>query len=115
MTISMKKKTVSIKTQKILLFIPIVNFSMIPILLINYHRRQNKMADLLKTAFFECVVTFIIAFVYQFISSAISSNTLLLTVFSKFFTLYFVHVVWGFISIMCQNKYFDVDNEKENL
>lgn len=115
MTISMKKKTVSIKTQKILLFIPIVNFSIIPILLFNYLRRQNKMADLLKTAFFECVVTFIIAFVYQFISSAISSNTLLLTVFSKFFTLYFVHVVWGFISIMCQNKYFDVDNEKENL
>lgn len=31
----MKKKTVSIKTQKILLFIPIVNFSMIPILLFN--------------------------------------------------------------------------------
>jgi len=43
------------------------------------------------------------------------SGKMLLTVFSKFFTLFFVHVVWGFISIMCQNKYFDVDNEKENL
>ena len=106
----MKKKIVSIKTQKILLFIPIVNFSMIPILLFNYLRRQNKIADLLKTAFFECVVTFIIAFIYQFILSAMSSNTPLLTVFSKLFTLYFVPVIWGFISIKCQNKYFDTDN-----
>ena len=105
----MKKKVKSIKIQKILLFIPFINFAITPIFLYNYLRRRNKLLDFLKSVFANCLATFLCIYANKLFVSAVSDHKTFLGIHNKIYLLYLIPVVWGIVLIKCQEKYFDVD------
>lgn len=105
----MKRKIIPIKVQKTLLFIPFINFAISPIFLFNYLRRQNKLADFLKSVFADCLATFLCVYANKLFISTVSDHKTFLEIYNKIYLLYLVPIVWGIVLIKCQEKYFDVE------
>lgn len=106
------KYIVPLKIQKIILFIPFINLFLLPIFLFNYIRGRNRLIDFLKTGIWEIAAVFLVSLANKFVVSTFSGSKLFWDIYGKMF-MYVVSIVFGFILIKCQQKYFFTNEKTE--
>lgn len=106
------KYVVPLKIQKIILFIPFINLFLLPIFLFNYIRGRNRLIDFLKTGMWEFAAVFLVSLANKLVVSTFSGSKLFWDIYGKMF-MYVVPIIFGFILIKCQQKYFFANEKKE--